>query len=82
MTIDNARAFLKKVAGDPDLRAQVEALASDGAAAVGLGAAQGFTFTADDFVAAYDEAFGDLTDDELSDAAGGLGGLKPSLDFD
>lgn len=82
MSLKDAQAFLKKAGVDAALRAKVESLVDDSAAAVKLGAEQGFVFTVDEFVTAYDEAFGELSDEELTDAAGGLGGIKPRLDFD
>lgn len=82
MSLEKARAFLKKVQEDAVLRAKVEQWVDDGPAVVKLGAEHGFVFTADEFITAYDEAFGDLSDDELTDAAGGLGGIRPRLDFD
>lgn len=82
MSLKDAKAFLKKVGEDAALRAKIEPSVDDGAAAVKSGAEHGFVFTADEFLAAYDEAFGELSDEELNDAAGGLGGIKPKLDFD
>jgi predicted ribosomally synthesized peptide with nif11-like leader len=82
MSLDNVKAFLKKAGEDPALRAKMDLVADDGTAAVKLGAEYGFVFTADEFTTVYDEVFGELTDEELTDAAGGLGGIKPKLDFD
>ena len=82
MSLDNAKAFLKKADADKALRQKIEALAGDGEAGAKLGADNGFTFTADEFLSAYDDAFGELSDEELENAAGGLGGIKPKIEID
>lgn len=83
MSLEQAKSFLTTAEENEDLRQRLEALEGDGEAAVALGAEQGFEFTAEEFIAAMDEVYyGDLSDDELEDAAGGQTGLRPPLSFD
>jgi predicted ribosomally synthesized peptide with nif11-like leader len=82
MSLEKAKSFLNKAEEDAELREKLEALEGDGKAAVKLGAESGFEFTAEEFAAAMDELYyNELSDDELEDAAGGKGGLRPPLDF-
>jgi predicted ribosomally synthesized peptide with nif11-like leader len=82
MSLEKAKSFLNKAEEDAALREKLEALEGDGKAAVKLGAEFGFEFTAEEFAAAMDELYyGELSDDELEDAAGGQAGLRPPLDF-
>jgi predicted ribosomally synthesized peptide with nif11-like leader len=81
MSLEAAKSFLQKADENDELRDKLEALGGDSDAAVKLGAAQGFQFTADEFVDAMDELYGDLSDDELENAAGGTGGIRPKIEF-
>ncbi len=82
MSLVKAMSFLNKAEEDDALRERLEALEGDSAAAVKLGAENGFEFTAEEFDAAMDELYyGNLSDDELEDSAGGQGGLRPPLGF-
>jgi predicted ribosomally synthesized peptide with nif11-like leader len=83
MSLEKAKSFLNKAEEDDALREKLEDLEGDSAAAVKLGAEHGFVFTAEEFNAAMDELYyGDLSDDELEDAAGGKSGYRPPLGFD
>jgi predicted ribosomally synthesized peptide with nif11-like leader len=83
MSLEKAKSFLNKAEEDDALREKLEDLEGDSAAAVKLGAEHGFEFTAEEFNAAMDEMYyGDLSDDELEDAAGGQTGYRPPLGFD
>ncbi len=81
MSLENAKAFLKKVEADHDLYARLAKMEGDSAAAVKLASELGFTFSADDLITANDDLYGELSDDELESAAGGLGGKYPPLIF-
>jgi predicted ribosomally synthesized peptide with nif11-like leader len=83
MSLEKAKSFLNKAEEDENLREKLEGLEGDGVAAVKLGAEFGFEFTVEEFNAAMDEMYyGDLSDDELEDAAGGQTGYRPPLGFD
>jgi predicted ribosomally synthesized peptide with nif11-like leader len=83
MSLEKAKSFLNKADEDDALRERLEDLEGDGALAVKLGAEYGFEFTAEEFTAAMDELYyGDLSDDDLEDAAGGKSGYRPPLGFD
>ena len=83
MSLEKAKSFLNKADEDDALRERLEDLEGDGALAVKLGAEYGFEFTAEEFTAAMDELYyGDLSDDEPEDAAGGKSGYRPPLGFD
>jgi predicted ribosomally synthesized peptide with nif11-like leader len=83
MSLEKAKSFLNKAEEDDNLRQKLEDLEGDSAAAVRLGAEHGFEFTAEEFDAAMDELYyGELSDDELEDAAGGETGYRPPLGFD
>ena len=82
MSLENAKAFLNKVNDDAEFYDKLAALSGNSQAAVELGASMGFVFTTEELIAATDEVFGDLSDDELASAAGGLGGMRPPIRFD
>jgi len=81
MSLENAKTFLKKVETDHDLYKKLARMEGDSAAAAKLANELGFTLTADDLIAANEELHGDLSDDELESAAGGLGGKYPPRVF-
>ena len=81
MSLENAKAFLKKVDTDHDLYERLAKMEGDSTAAVKLANEMGFVLSADDLIAASEELQGDLSDDELESAAGGLGGKYPPLVF-
>lgn len=82
MSMENAKQFLQKANDDANLKAKLEGHEENGAEAVKLGAEAGFSFTAEEYTAAYDEMYGELSDEELEDAAGGLGGKNDKIRFD
>ena len=81
MSLEAAKSFLQKADENDELRDKLEALGGDSKAAVKLGAEQGFQFTAEEFVDAMDELYGELSEEELEDAAGGTGGIRPDIGF-
>ncbi|MBN2305613.1 MAG: Nif11-like leader peptide family RiPP precursor [Anaerolineae bacterium] len=82
MSLENAQAFLTQAEDDVVLREKLEDAAGDGPALVALGAEYGFAFTADELNDAMDNLYGDLSDDELENAAGGLGGIRQDVSDD
>lgn len=62
MSVENARAFLQKAEDDDELKTRIEDAGGDGAVLVELGAAYGFSFTAEDLYEAMDDLYSDLDD--------------------
>lgn len=81
MSLEIAKEFLKKAHEQDDLYQQLAAIAGNSAAAVTLGASLGYTFTVPELEAASEELYGDLSDDDLAAAAGGLGDMRPQIPF-
>lgn len=81
MSRDSAKQFLEKARQDEALHQKLNAIDSNPAAAVKLGAQAGFVFDEDELLAASDELYGDLSDDDLAAAAGGQGGKLPPIIF-
>jgi predicted ribosomally synthesized peptide with nif11-like leader len=81
MSLEIAKEFLKKTREQDDLYQKISAIAGDSVAAVRLGASLGYAFTVQELETASDELYGDLSDDDLASAAGGLGGMRPVITF-
>lgn len=79
MSVKNAMAFLQKAEADATLGNKLGALHSNAAAIVKLAGGVGFSFSEDDLLTAQDELYGELSDDELSGAAGGTIGIKQDV---
>ena len=81
MSMDNLKAFYKKVDGDSALQQKMQAVATKGkvdhdsavADMVKVGSDAGYDFTADHVKLAHKATAGKLSDDELKGIAGGAG---------
>jgi len=81
MSLEIAKEFLKKTPEQDALYQRLSSIAGDSAAAVKLGASLGYVFTVQELDAASDDLYGDLSDEDLAAAAGGLGGMRPPITF-
>jgi len=81
MSLEKAKAFLKKAEDDKDLQAKIDATQSDGKAVVKLGAGMDYEFTVEELNTAIDEMYGELSDEELASAAGGTTGKWTPIEF-
>lgn len=82
MSVEAALAFLKKIETDDALRAKLAAADGRAAQAVELGKEMGLDFSVQDLQDAQDELDGELSDEDLADAAGGLGSKQMVIRFD
>ena len=71
MSEEQLKAFLEKVKGDTSLQEKLKAAASP-EAAMEVAKAAGFSITAED-IQSMQSTTGETSDDELEDAAGGIG---------
>ncbi len=76
MSLNNAKSFLQKAEADAALGGKLGTLQGNAAAIIKLGADAGFSFSEDDLITAQDELYGELSDDELTGAAGGTSGFQ------
>ena len=77
MSQENLIAFVEKIVDNPDLKAEVQALENDLAEIVALGQREALDFTEQELLAFLQETAvnqGELTDDELTQVAGGIPG--------
>jgi predicted ribosomally synthesized peptide with nif11-like leader len=80
MSTENLIAFGEKINRSHELLAEVQDMGSDLEALVGLGAREGFDFTAQElksYLVAYVKNSGKLSDAELEQVAGAGGGWPP-----
>ena len=76
MSLENAKAFLAKAKEDKELQAKLNALPKDdfnAAMEKGLAIAKeaGFDFTADEWKQALKDVYGELSEEDLKNVAGG-----------
>ena len=71
MSLDNAKSFLKQVEADKALQGKIKDAGDNAEATLKIAAANGLNFTADELQAAQDQLWGNLSDGDLKNVAGG-----------
>ncbi|HLY27617.1 MAG TPA: Nif11-like leader peptide family RiPP precursor [Aggregatilineales bacterium] len=80
MSEQNVVAFVKEVSRDPALQEKIGALPGDVGALVQLAFTAGFSFTAEEWKAVAASCFGELSESELDNVAGGaVGDVRPCI---